>query len=499
MKRHTSHRWLVLIPGALLAACSASGSAEIEFGFPSDASARRDVRVTDTGRTDARVDAARTDGGRTDGAVNPGMDGGVTPGSDGGVVTPEDGGGPTKDGGPSPTCGSVEMCANGLDDDCDGRVDEDCACVPGMTQRCYPGDPAQAGRGVCVFGTTRCEGTGEFGTWSACEGAGSPQPVVCGGAMDYRCNGNVDEGCECSPGETRPCYTGPAGTETRGACRPGTQTCTMGPGGASWGTCTGEVIPAARDLCDGVDRDCNGTANDGCTCAIGANRSCYTGPAGTMAVGICRAGAQPCVRGADGTSTAWGTCGGEVRPAAAEICNNRLDDNCNGMVDEGCPPPASDCPTGQPRCGGVCCAAGQACASNICVGNGQLRFTLTWDVMADLDLHVVPPCNTEIYYSRLSACGGTLDRDSCPALSATDSSDRCNGPENVFWPSAPAAGSYHVCVNPWRMNSGSTANWTLNVYRGTMLIRTFTGTRSASTGYVECTPTAASFVGTITI
>lgn len=29
-------------------------------------------------------------------------------------------------------------------------------------------------------------------------------------------------------------------------------------------------------------------------------------------------------------------CAGEVRPAAAEVCGNRLDDNCNGAVDEGC-------------------------------------------------------------------------------------------------------------------------------------------------------------------
>jgi hypothetical protein len=216
-------------------------------------------------------------------------------------------------------------------------------------------------------------------------------------------------------------------------------------------------------------------------------------------VGICRTGTQPCVRAADGVSTAWGGCNGEVRPAAAEVCANRLDDNCNGMVDEGCPPPTMDCPTGLPRCGGVCCPAGEACAANICVGNGQLRFTLTWDVMADLDLHVVPPCGTEIYYGSLSACGGTLDRDSCPALSATDAADRCNGPENVFWPGAPAAGTYLLCVNPWRMNAGSTARWTLNVYRGAMLVRTFTGTRNSSTSYVRCSRTAASFVGDITL
>ncbi len=498
MKRPTTHRWLVLASLSLVAACSASGSAELGVGGPlgADASVRRDGTAIDTGRrTDTGRTATPTAARPASTEALPARDGGTTrPGEDGGTTVPGKDGGAT-----SPGCGAREMCGNGLDDNCNGRVDEDCACVPGMTQRCFPGDPALAGRGVCVYGTSTCEGTGEFGSWSACVGAGAPRAVECGMGMDFRCNGNVDEGCECAVGSTRACYTGPAGSEARGACRAGTQTCAAIPGGSAWGGCTGEITPAARDLCDGVDRDCNGTANDGCTCAIGANRLCYTGPAGTQSVGICRSGTQPCVRGADGVSTAWGGCINEVRPAAAEVCANGLDDNCNGMVDEGCPPPSTTCPTGQPRCGGVCCAAGEACAANICVGNGQLRFTLTWDVMADLDLHVVPPCGTEIYYGRLSSCGGTLDRDSCPALRATDGADRCNGPENIFWPSAPASGTYLVCVNPWQMNSGSTARWTLNVYRGTMLIRTFTGTRNSSTSYVRCTRTAASFVGEITI
>jgi len=60
---------------------------------------------------------------------------------------------------------------------------------------------------------------------------------------------------------------------------------------------------------------------------------CYTGPASTEGVGICKAGTKTC----NGLGTAYGACNGQVLPAAMETCNNALDDNCNGQVDEGCP------------------------------------------------------------------------------------------------------------------------------------------------------------------
>lgn len=44
-----------------------------------------------------------------------------------------------------------------------------------------------------------------------------------------------------------------------------------------------------------------------------------------------------------------------------------------------------------------------------------LRFTLTWSVNGDMDLRVLPPCGTEIFYGRTAACGGQLDRDDVSA------------------------------------------------------------------------------------
>ena len=567
-----------------------------------------------------------------DGATPPPPeDSSVTPGPDGSVTPPTDGG---------RMCDARETCNNGIDDNCNGMLDEGCACLPGMMQRCYDGPSERAGRGVCTYGTMRCTGDGEFGTWSACEGSGQPRPVVCGMGLDFNCNGRIDEGCTCTPGMTRQCYSGPTGTQGVGTCRAGMQTCTMTSTGSAWGACTGEVTPAQRDQCDGVDRDCDGNSNTNCTCMRGATRACYTGPAGTLGMGTCRAGTQTCTDATSGTGTVWGACMGqtlpardlcdgmdrdcdgnpntgcgctvgmtracysgpsgtsgvgacragtqtcaatstgsawgactgevvptrdtcdgvdrdcdrnnytgcvcmpgmtrpcysgptgtqgvgicmpgtqtcvafsggvmwgaclgEIRPQAAEVCNNRVDDNCNGMVDEGCVTMPM-CPIGfdllndANNCGacGRRCAADEACANGVCVGNGQLRITMTWNVRGDMDLHVVPPCGTEIYYGRLTACGGTLDVDSCPAQSPAGTTDPCTGPENVFWPSTPANGTYHVCANNWALSSAVT--FRVTVTRGTTVIRTWTGSRSGSAGYRACSPSSPAYIGSFTI
>ncbi|MDI3286767.1 hypothetical protein [Polyangium sp. 15x6] len=64
--------------------------------------------------------------------------------------------------------------------------------------------------------------------------------------------------------------------------------------------------------------------------------SCYTGPPSTNGVGICHAGVRVCTE--SGTP---GACEGEVLPSA-EICDNGLDEDCNGTADDFMP------------CGGFC-------------------------------------------------------------------------------------------------------------------------------------------------
>jgi hypothetical protein len=83
------------------------------------------------------------------------------------------------------------------------------------------------------------------------------------------------------------------------------------------------------------------------------------------------------------------------------------------------------------------------------VGTGDVQVTLEWASDADLDLHVVEPDGTEIWYEEPgpSSTGGALD---------VDSNVECvndGGVENVYWPASGApTGTYTVRVEGFRLS-----------------------------------------------
>ncbi|MBI2340631.1 MAG: hypothetical protein HYU99_09760, partial [Deltaproteobacteria bacterium] len=122
------------------------------------------------------------------------------------------------------------------------------------------------------------------------------------------------EGCNCTEGETQSCGS------DEGECVAGTQTCANN----QWSDdCDGETGPS-DETCDGADNDCDGETDEDLT------EACYTGAAGTENVGVCTGGTKNC------TSGSWGDCEGETTPASSETCDDGLDNDCDGTVDEDC-------------------------------------------------------------------------------------------------------------------------------------------------------------------
>jgi hypothetical protein len=202
-----------------------------------------------------------------------------------------------------------EQC-NGVDDNCDGAVDEG---NPGGGQACSTGAP-----GVCAAGTTSCSGGG-----IVCTPNQAPGAELCN-MLDDDCDGVVDEGF---PDVT--CGVG-ACQRTVSSCSLGTpQTCTPGQ-------------PSA-EICDGIDNDCDGVVDNG---NPGGGAACSTGQYGACAAGTtaCMAGALTCV---------------QSQSASAEICDG-IDNDCDGVVDNGNLGGGASCSTGRP---GVCAAGVTQCAS----------------------------------------------------------------------------------------------------------------------------------------
>jgi hypothetical protein len=85
-----------------------------------------------------------------------------------------------------------------------------------------------------------------------------------GNGIDDNCDGVVDEICSCTPGDVKKCFLGPPGKRGVGQCTDGSMTC-QGAEFGSWGPCKGSIGPSP-EVCDKLDNDCNGCADDGLCC-----------------------------------------------------------------------------------------------------------------------------------------------------------------------------------------------------------------------------------------
>ena len=145
---------------------------------------------------------------------------------------------------------------------------------------------------------------------------------VCGNGIDENCDG-VDEACQV-------CDVDGDGYESFDC------------GGADCDDLDPDVNPGASEICgDGIDNNCDGEADENCT-------QCDVDGDGFMAELVACSG-NDC----DDTNSS-------VNPGAAEICDNKKDDDCDGAVDTDdsdcatCTAKREPCTTDEECCSGKC-------------------------------------------------------------------------------------------------------------------------------------------------
>lgn len=217
---------------------------------------------------------------------------------------------------------SDSCTVSGDDANCDGTPNGGCTCVSGTTQPCGP----KSAQGICKRGTQGCVNN----QWGACQDAVYPAARDCSSSLDNDCDGKpdntIDSVCACVVGASQACSTHP-GNDGKGPCKAGQQTCVAGANGATtaFGACTGAVGPASSDTCDqGNDANCNGAANDGCTCLNGTTGTCGA-ELGTA--GPCASFKATCSGGK------WTGC---ASTSQTDTCDLGNDANCNGTANDGC-------------------------------------------------------------------------------------------------------------------------------------------------------------------
>jgi hypothetical protein len=144
---------------------------------------------------------------------------------------------------------------------------------------------------------------------------------ACPDGIDNNCNGLVDEQ---SGMIGQPC------SSTIGACQPGVWGCV-----ANVLTCVGGTLPSAEICSDGIDNDCDGQVDEDSpetvplTWYVDADGDGFGDPDPLLVVLSCDAQPGYALNGND-----CNDANAAIHPGALEVCND-LDDDCDGIVDEG--------------------------------------------------------------------------------------------------------------------------------------------------------------------
>ncbi|MSQ81337.1 MAG: hypothetical protein EXR77_00210 [Myxococcales bacterium] len=232
---------------------------------------------------------------------------------------------------------AIEKC-NGEDDNCDGAIDEEGA------QLCndYLYDEDGDGFGLSGKAKCLCKPGKPYGALKGGD-CNDTSPVIFPGALEL-CNG-IDDNCNnvIDDLSAQGCVNFYVDNDKDGygdskqipKCLCKSETVYTTPQGGDCNDLDAKTYPTAKELCDGVDTNCNGIIDDS-----GAS-GCKAFFLDADSDGFGMASQSQCLCNATGqySTTQAGDCNdgaAAIKPTAIETCNG-IDDNCNGTTDSDSP------------------------------------------------------------------------------------------------------------------------------------------------------------------
>ena len=225
--------------------------------------------------------------------------------------------------------GAAEVC-DGMDNNCNGTIDEGVKITfykdadndgysDGTTQQACT-QPTSYKLASALTATT-----GDCNEAVAAINPGATE--VCDG-IDNNCNGTIDEGVKIT-------FYKDADNDSYGNVTITIQACTAPEGYVTNSTdcndANAAINPAATELCDGVDNNCNGTVDEGFPNIIYYRDADGDSYGNSLVTATAKCGAPV---GFVTNSTDCNDANVAINPGATEVCDG-IDNDCDGLIDEG--------------------------------------------------------------------------------------------------------------------------------------------------------------------